>query len=82
MLSGEMNGLQVLDAIKSSELTCDILVAMVTECGQHADRHEANRRGADGYFIKPFSPLELIDWLQIHVRGRTPPAEVEKSWTT
>jgi CheY-like chemotaxis protein len=67
MMPGEIDGLQVLDAIKSNPLTRDILVAMVTARGQQADRDEANRRGADAYFIKPFSPLQVVNWIREHL---------------
>lgn len=70
MMPGAMDGLQVLDAIKGHPLTQGILVVMVTARGQAADREEARRRGADAYFIKPFSPLQLLDW----VRNNMPPS--------
>jgi DNA-binding response OmpR family regulator len=37
---------------------------MLTARGQQNDRDEANRRGADAYFIKPFSPLQVEMWLR------------------
>lgn len=64
MLPGAMDGLQVLDAIKGNPLTREILVAMVTARGQTADSDDARRRGADAYFIKPFSPLQVLAWVQ------------------
>ena len=60
MMPGDMDGLQVLDAIKSDPKTRDILVAMVTARGQLADSEDARLRGADAYFIKPFSPLQVV----------------------
>jgi CheY-like chemotaxis protein len=64
MMPGEIDGLQVLDAIKSDPQTKDILVAMLTARGQQADRDDANRRGADAYFVKPFSPLQVVTWIR------------------
>lgn len=64
MMPGELDGLQVLDAIKSDPNTKDILVAMVTARGQMAD--DARRRGSDAYFIKPFSPLQVVAWVEGH----------------
>ena len=64
MMPGEIDGLQVLDAVKSNVKTKDILVAMLTARGQQSDRDEANRRGADAYFIKPFSPRDLKIWVE------------------
>jgi CheY-like chemotaxis protein len=73
MMPGEMDGLQVLDAIKSDPGMSDILVAMITARGQAADHDEARRRGADAYFIKPFSPLQVVSWVRkVMKSGRSP----------
>lgn len=68
MMPGEIDGLQVLDAIKADAHTRNTLVAMVTARGQQADRDEAERRGADAYFIKPFSPLQVVSWMREHLK--------------
>ena len=68
MMPGDMDGLQVLDAIKSDPKTRDILVAMVTARGQQADSEDARLRGADAYFIKPFSPLQVVAWVRSKLR--------------
>jgi len=60
MMPGDIDGLQVLDAIKSDPLISSTVVAMLTARGQMAERDDALKRGADAYFIKPFC-LEL--WL-------------------
>lgn len=64
MMPGEMNGLQVLDAVKADPATRDILIAMVSARGQVADADDARKRGANAYFIKPFSPLKVVAWLR------------------
>ena len=64
MMPGELDGLQVLDAIKSDPRTKNTVVAMVTARGQVADGDEARRRGADAYFVKPFSPLQVVSWVR------------------
>lgn len=64
MMPGEYDGLQVLDAIRADGTSRDTLVAMLTARGQMEDRDEARRRGADAYFIKPFSPLQVVNWLR------------------
>jgi CheY-like chemotaxis protein len=64
MMPGELDGLQVLDAIKSDPNTKDIWVAMVTARGQMSE--DARTRGADAYFIKPFSPLQVVAWVGGH----------------
>ena len=66
MMPGELDGLQVLDAIKADPLIKGTLVAMVTARGQVADGDDARRRGADAYFIKPFSPLQVVAWVRGH----------------
>ena len=60
MMPGELDGLQVLDAIKSDPQLKRISVFMVTARGQARDHDEGMRRGADAYFVKPFSPLQLV----------------------
>ena len=64
MMPGEVDGLAVLDAIKSDPKTKSILVAMITARGQPMDSEEARRRGADAYFVKPFSPLQVVTWVR------------------
>ena len=64
MMPGELDGLQVLDAIKSDPELKDTLVAMVTARGQAADYVTGQQRGADAYFTKPFSPLQVVSWVR------------------
>ena len=64
MMPGEMDGLQVLDAIKGNPELKDTVVAMVTARGQTRDSIDAFRRGADAYFIKPFSPRDIKNWIE------------------
>lgn len=60
MMPGELDGLQVLDAIKADPQLIDTRVIMVTARGQAHDYDEGMERGADAYFIKPFSPHQLV----------------------
>ena len=69
MMPGGINGLDVLDSIKSDPLTSSILVALVTARGQVVDLDDARKRGADAYFTKPFSPLKVITWLRSSLSG-------------
>lgn len=64
MLPGEVDGLRVLDAIKGDAETKAIKVAMVSARGQDVDVQQAKGRGADAYFVKPFSPLQVVGWIQ------------------
>jgi DNA-binding response OmpR family regulator len=60
MMPGELDGLQVLDIIKADPELKHIHVLMVTARGQVSDYEDGIRRGAQEYFIKPFSPLQLV----------------------
>jgi CheY-like chemotaxis protein len=58
MMHGGMDGLQVLDAVKADPQMRHIKVAMVSARGQAA------KRGANCYFVKPFSPMEVVQWVK------------------
>jgi DNA-binding response OmpR family regulator len=60
MMPGELDGLQVLDAIKADANLAATRVIMVTARGQAQDYDYGMQHGADAYFIKPFSPLQLV----------------------
>jgi DNA-binding response OmpR family regulator len=60
MMPGELDGLQVLDAIKADANLAATRVIMVTARGQAQDYEYGMQHGADAYFIKPFSPLALV----------------------
>ena len=60
MMPGGMDGLQVLDAIRANPALGHTRVIMVTARGQASDYEAGMNRGADAYFIKPFSPLQLV----------------------
>jgi len=64
MMPGAVDGLQVLDALKIDPSTAHIAVAIVSARGQQADIENARRRGADAYFVKPFSPRQVVAWVQ------------------
>lgn len=60
MMPGELDGFQVLDSIKGDPQLRHIKVIMVTARGQNSDYENGMAHGADAYFIKPFSPLQLV----------------------
>jgi len=60
MMPGNLDGLQVLAAMKVDPQLKHIKVFMVTARGQAHDYDDGLSRGADAYFIKPFSPLQLV----------------------
>jgi CheY-like chemotaxis protein len=64
MMPGGMDGLQVLEAIKTTPELQHILVLMVTARGQSSDLELGLSKGADSYLVKPFSPLSLMQWVK------------------
>lgn len=67
MMPGEFDGFEVLKQIKGDPALSAIFVVMVTAKGQSSDFEAGIRAGADGYLIKPFSPLQLKNLLQEHL---------------
>ena len=68
MMPGGLDGLDVLKIVKSTPELADTLVVMLTARGQNRDQEAGIARGADGYFIKPFSPLTLRDFIRDMLR--------------
>lgn len=60
MSEGEMDGFEVCRRLKSDEGTRGCFVVMLTARGQERDIEQGFAAGADAYFVKPFSPLELM----------------------
>lgn len=61
MMPGEVDGLEACRLIKSDPELAGTAVVMLTARGQQADIDAGKTAGADGYLIKPFSPLQLLD---------------------
>ncbi len=64
MMPGEMDGLQVCQAIKSNPALASVKVVLLTARGQAGDLEAGNQAGADEYLVKPFSPLQLMDTIE------------------
>nr|HID59846.1 response regulator [Desulfobacterales bacterium] len=60
MMPGGIDGLEATRILKGDPQTKDCRVIMLTAKGQEADKEKGFEAGADEYFVKPFSPLELI----------------------
>ena len=60
MRPGDIDGLEATRMLKNDPETKDIYIIMLTAKGQKADYEKGFDAGADDYFVKPFSPLELI----------------------
>src|SRR5262245_24937620 len=65
-----MDGVSVCQAIKSDPAIANATVIMLTALGQEVDKDRARRAGADGYFTKPFSPLNLLRRIDEVLRAR------------
>ncbi len=55
-----LSGLEVCRMLKEDPATSDLMIVMLTAKGQQSDREQGFAAGADDYFAKPFSPLELL----------------------
>ena len=67
MMPGDMDGFAVLKAIKQDPDLEGIKVVMVTAKGNANDLKLGQKLGADAYFVKPFSPLQLVKWLEQNI---------------
>jgi len=54
------NGFQVCRQLKTSQLTKNIKVILVTSKNQKSDRFWGLKQGADDYLVKPFEKSELM----------------------
>ena len=61
MPNSSVDGFDVCRQIKSDPATRNICVVMITARGQEADLEIGRQAGADDYFTKPFSPLQLMN---------------------
>ena len=59
-MPGEIDGLEATRILKNDPETKGCLIILLTAKGQKNDRKRGITAGADDYFVKPFSPLELI----------------------
>ena len=63
MLPGEHDGWFALEEIKLR--SPKTIVAVLSARGDIADHDRARSLGADSYFIKPFSPLQILNWAEL-----------------
>nr|AGC72594.1 response regulator receiver protein [uncultured bacterium A1Q1_fos_1134] len=59
MMPGGTDGFQFCKRIKTDPGLASINVVLVTACGEESDRERGRLAGANGYFVKPLSPLAL-----------------------
>ena len=58
------NGYEVCAAIKEDPVLADVHVVMLSAKGQQVDRERGLLGGADAYMTKPFSPKEIVEYVQ------------------
>ncbi len=61
MTGGKQEGLAVCRLLKADVHTRNIYIVLLTAKGQNWDKEARYAAGADDYFVKPFSPLELMN---------------------
>lgn len=57
----KQNGFEVCRALKQDPSTADIKVVMLSARANDADLRLGREAGADEYFVKPFSPIQLLN---------------------
>jgi DNA-binding response OmpR family regulator len=60
MMPGGLDGLQVLEKIRADPRPKHTRVILVSAKGQVSDYDLGMQMGANAYFVKPFSPLQLL----------------------
>jgi DNA-binding response OmpR family regulator len=65
MMPGLLDGYQVCQHIKQDDALRQIKIILLTARGQAADIGTGEAAGADAYLVKPFSPLELIERVEV-----------------
>lgn len=61
MPNSSMDGFEVCRRLKADPATRGINIVMITARGQERDLETGRLAGADDYFTKPFSPLQLMN---------------------
>ncbi len=57
----KIDGFEVCKRLKSNPETESITIIMLTALGQESEKAKGFEMGADDYFVKPFSPMALLD---------------------
>lgn len=60
MMPGEIDGIEATRILKNDPVTKGSIIIMLTSKGQKEDIKKGYEAGAEDYFVKPFSPLDLI----------------------
>jgi len=69
MVMPEMDGIEVCQALKASEATCDIPVIFVTSMSDVVNEERGLEAGAVDYISKPISPPIVRARVKIHIQN-------------
>ncbi len=69
MMPGKIDGLEATRRIKSNPQTKTCKIIMLTAKGQDADKDKGVELDIEDYFVKPFSPLDLINKIEEVLEG-------------
>ncbi len=67
----DLDGTEVLAAIRTSEACADLPVIAVTSYAMSGDRERLLARGCTGYIEKPIDPMQVMDQIRA-ILGGTP----------
>ena len=70
MMPGELNGFQVVSAIREDADLCETTVVFITALSEESYLKNSKKHGADAYLIKPFSTWEVKDWVRSQLAPR------------
>jgi len=65
----KLNGYEVCKLVKSDQTISQTKVLMISGMVQNSDWQKAREAGADGYIIKPFSSIELVEKVEELLRS-------------
>lgn len=72
VMSGGIDGLQVLNTLKADVETAHVLVLMLTANTLERDKQAALSAGANYFLTKPFQPAKLRELIAVMLRARPP----------
>lgn len=63
ILLPELNGLLVLEALREDERTSGTPIIVISGRAEDSDIEKALTKGANDYLVKPFKPVELLEYV-------------------
>jgi len=63
-----MSGLEVCSVLKTETIARFVPVVMFTVLGRDVDHRLAEESGCDGYFVKPFTPEDLLAEVKMRLK--------------